>query len=341
MGTYTWEMAPTKTKMSATATNGDKANGKTKTKSKSKSKAHDVSTLKSGQDVEHDDQKGSKKRKQRPEKEPRQGSPKSARTAPPAEPSQSQLLQYMLSDDATELCRPADEARDLASRTDGKSAVTYTSSVLNPFQELVSAVVLSRPISHMLGLRTLRTIFNAPYEFNNAKAIQDAGLDKVHKALWDSRTQHKAKTADQLSYLGDLVLEYFADKDDKEGERLAKVLENDNPDEALQDLIGKVKGFGPTGGNIFRRRVQWLWPAAYPFIDSRSSNALQRIGLPSGEDDLQQVVESHCDQMDHAKLAGKDIDEKRRRAFVMVLERATGADLEGKVEQLKEAASKL
>merc|ERR1712054_536490 len=291
MGTYTWEMAPTKTKMSATATNGDKANGKTKTKSKSKSKAHDVSTLKSGQDVEHDDQKGSKKRKQRPEKEPRQGSPKSARTAPPAEPSQSQLLQYMLSDDATELCRPADEARDLASRTDGKSAVTYTSSVLNPFQELVSAVVLSRPISHMLGLRTLRTIFNAPYEFNNAKAIQDAGLDK----------------------------------DDKEGERLAKVLENDNPDEALQDLIGKVKGFGPTGGNIFRRRVQWLWPAAYPFIDSRSSNALQRIGLPSGEDDLQQVVESHCDQMDHAKLAGKDIDEKRRRAFVMVLERATGA----------------
>ncbi|KAG9255790.1 uncharacterized protein F5Z01DRAFT_680761 [Emericellopsis atlantica] len=247
----------------------------------------------------------------------------------------------MLSDDAIELCRPADEARDLASRGDDKSAVTYTSSVLNPFQELVSAVVLSRPISHMLGLRTLRTIFNAPYEFNNARAIQDAGLDKVHKALWDARTQHKAKTADQLSYLGDLVLEYFADEDDKEGERLAKVLESDNPDAALKDLIGKVKGFGPTGGNIFRRRVQWLWPAAYPFIDSRSSAALQRIGLPSGEDDLQQVIDSHLDQMDYAKLAGKDVDEKRRRAFVVVLERATGADLEGKVEQLKEAASKL
>ncbi|KAI6784145.1 uncharacterized protein J7T54_004691 [Emericellopsis cladophorae] len=331
-------MSPTKTKRSATATNGDKANGRTT------SKTHDVSTMESGKELEHEvqkDQTSPKKRKQPPEKETRQGSRKSARNAPTAEPSQSQLLRYMLSDNATELCRPADEARDLASRENAKCTVTYTSSVLNPFQELVSAVVLSRPISHMLGLRTLRTIFNAPYEFNNAKAIQDAGLDKVHKALWDARTQHKAKTADQLSYLGDLVLEYFADEDDKEGERLAKVLASDKPDEALQDLIDKVKGLGPTGGNIFRRRVQWLWPAAYPFIDSRSSDALQRVGLPSGEDDLQQVIGSYWDGMDHAKLVGQDVDEKKRRALVVVLERATGADLEGKVEQLKEAAAKL
>lgn len=278
----------------------------------------------------------SKKRKQPATQ--RGGPRKSARSAPKAQPSQDQLLRYMLSAAAEDLCRPDDEARDLASRKEPEKTVTYTSSVLNPFQELVCAVVFSRPISHMLGLRTARTIFNYPYEFTSARRMQDAGMEKIHQSLWDARTQHKAKTADQLGALADMALELFSDGKDREGANLGVVLGDSNVDRALQSLQDKVKGFGPTGKNIFRRRVQWLWTSAYPFVDDRSSKALGEIGLPNEAETLTNYIDQKWSQLDTERLAGNNDEEKKRRALVVVLERATGADLEGKVERLKEAA---
>lgn len=278
----------------------------------------------------------SKKRKQPPAQSG--GTRKSARGASKAEPSPEQLLKYMLSVEAAELCRPEDESRDLAQRKDPQKVVTYTSSVLNPYQELVCAVVLSRPISHMLGLRTARTIFNAPYEFTSAKKMQDAGMEKIHQALWDARTQHKAKTADQLGALADMALDLFSDDKDKEGRDLGVVLGSSAVEKSLQNVQDKVKGFGPTGKNIFRRRVQWLWPAAYPFVDERSSKALEAIGLPNDADALKDFIDEHWETCDTQSIAGQNDEEKKRRALVIVLERATGADLEGKVERLREAA---
>lgn len=278
----------------------------------------------------------SKKRKQVSEQ--REGARKSARSAPKADPSQEQLLKYMLSADAADLCRPEDEARDLASRKEPEKVVTYTSSVLNPFQELVCAVVLSRPISHMLGLRTSRTIFNDPYNFTSAKKMQDAGMETIHQSLWDARTQHKAKTADQLGALADIALDLLSDEKDKEGVNLGVVLGNSNVNKALQSLQDKVKGFGPTGKNIFRRRVQWLWKDAYPFIDGRSSKALEAIGLPHEADPLADYIEQQWRELDTSRIAGDNDEEKKRRAFVVVLERATGADLESKIERLRKAA---
>ena len=249
----------------------------------------------------------------------------------------------MLSQEAEDLCRPADEARDLQGRKDqGEDIshfVTYTSSVLNPFQELVCAIVLSRPISHMLGLRTIRTLFNAPYEFTSARRMQDAGMDKIHKALWDARTQHKAKTADQLGALADMVLDLFTDEaSDRDGTELGAALRSSDVNGSLQQLVNKIKGFGPTGRDIFRRRVQWLWEASYPFADERSSVALGEIGLPSDAEDLSHLIDGQWHECDTERLAGKTDEQKKKRALVIVLERATSASLEGKVESLREAA---
>lgn len=281
----------------------------------------------------------SRKRKAAPSS-PTEGVRKSARRAHKAMPSPQQALKYLLSKDAATLCRPEDEAKDLESHS-GEPFVTYADGVLSPFQELLCAVVLSRPISHRLGLRTIRTLFYPPYELTSAKKIMDAGPEKLKQALWDARTQHKAKTADQLHYLADYALDLLSDKDDTEGSQLGPILAHSNANTGLDRLVKEIKGFGPTGRQIFQRRVQWLWEAAYPFIDDRSRKALEELGLPSHEEGLTDLIEEAWDTLDAEKIEGKDDAEKKRRALVVVLERAIEADLEGKMDRVKEEATKL
>lgn len=244
----------------------------------------------------------------------------------------------MLSKDAEVLCRPEDESQDIQSRGNIK---TYSGSVMNPFEELLSAVVLSRPISHRLGLRTIRTIFNDPYNFTSARAVQKAGHEKHLKAVWDARTQHKDKTAEQIGLVADTILKKFTASGDKEGTQVQKALtDSDNDvDKALDALQESIKGFGATGSKIFLRRVQWLWTSGFPYVDDRTQHSLQKLGLPTEASDLAVVIEKHWSKLDTKNIAGKDVNEKKRRAFVTVLERAIGADLEGKLDELFDAAA--
>lgn len=284
--------------------------------------------------------KSSNKRKQTSNddsKQPAKASRRSGRGDTKPQASQQSILKYILSDDAAELCRPDDETEDINAR--GKSTRTYSSAVLNPFEELMCAVILSRPISHRLGLRSIRTVLNEPYNFTSAKAVQDAGEDKRHQALWDAKTQHKGKTADQLAGLSATVLEKFSSDGDKDGSNLAKMLESDDVDETLALLKKDVKGLGPTGIDIFLRRVQWLWKPAFPYVDSRTWQSLKQLGLPPDSEELQKLLAEHWSSLGTSHLAGEDEEARKRRAFVIVLERAIGADLEGKVDQLIEAAN--
>ena len=269
-----------------------------------------------------------------PQKAPR----RSGRGAPKSGASQEQLLNHMLSKEAEELCRPEDETNDIKTRGD---LCTYSSSILNPFEELLCAVILSRPISHRLGLRSIRTILNDPYNFTTAQAVKDAGPEKHHQALWDARTQHKAKTAEQIGMIADVVLEKFTASGDREGTQLRKVLDDSNGDvdTALHTLKENIKGLGGTGLNIFLRRVQWIWDARYPYIDDRTMLSLKKLGLPEEAQHLEKSIGEHWSTLDTGHLAGKDQAAKKRRAFVTVLERAVGADLEGKSDALLEAAA--
>ena len=283
--------------------------------------------------------KPSKKRKQPAEKpEPRKGSRRSGRSDAKGEPSKSQLLKYMLSKPCADLTRPDDEEEDLNSRCDVR---TYSNTPLNPFEELLCAVILSRPISHRLGLRTIRTILNAPYNFNGAKALKDAGDEKRLKSVYDARTQHKDKTAAQMGTMADAVLDNFTASDDKDGTQMGKLLADsgDDMDKASSALKEHIKGLGMTGLEIFFRRVQWLWTSAYPNIDGRTADSLRVLGLPQDGQELVDLIKKHWKDVKSSDLAGKDEEEKRRRAFVLILERATGAQLEHKIDAVLGAAA--
>ncbi|EMC99676.1 hypothetical protein BAUCODRAFT_30055 [Baudoinia panamericana UAMH 10762] len=284
-------------------------------------------------------QQPSKKRKKATKSdEPQKAARRSGRGAPKSKPSEQQLLNYMLSHDAEELCRPEDETADIKERGDIR---TYSSSVLSPFEELLCAAVLSRPISHRLGLRTIRTILNKPYRFISARAVKDAGPEQCHEAVWAAHTQHKQKTAEEISHIADVVLEKFTSTDDKEGRELRKVRDECGGDiDRERELIkSSVKGIGKTGLDIFFRRVQWQWDSAFPFVDDRTARSLRNLGLPDDSKELEKLLNEHWSSLDTKHLAGGDKSRKQKRAFVVLLERATGSDLENKTEAVIEAAA--
>ena len=96
---------------------------------------------------------------------------------------------------------------------------------------------------------------------------------------------------------------------------------------------------GKTGIDIFRRRIQGVWPECYPFIDQRTAASLDKLGLPGDAIGLQQLMEKHWEELQVEDIKSDNEDEKKRKAFVRLLEHAVGADLEGHVDKVKAQAA--
>jgi len=308
------------------------------TNSKKRKGAAEAPVEPSATETNPEEKKATKKRKV-DVPPPREGERKSGRGASKAAPTTEKLLNYLLSPASTELCRPDDESAEVESK--GADFKTYSSSALSAFEELVCAVILSRPISHKLGLRSIRTILNAPYSFTTPSAITSAGKEKRYQALTDAKTQHKDKTAEQIGLVADVVAHKFSKNDtdtslDKLREQASKGWDME------RDLLQEnIKGVGKTGLDIFFRRVQWLWPEAYPFVDERSSRGIEKLGLPKHPDELAKVLDRYWAKLDTSNLEKGDKEMQKRRAFVIICERATSADLEGKSDAILEAAASL
>lgn len=247
--------------------------------------------------------------------------------------SPEQILKFLLSDAAVDMCRPKDELEDLEKR--GKDIKTYA-QLLSPFEELVCAVVLSRPISHRLGLRTIRTILNPPWEFTDAESIKAAGAEKIYKSLDDARTQHRGKTTGEIEAIAEAVRKNNWHND---LEKLRKQAKN-KVDKERDVLQSSIKGLGKTGLNIFYRRIQWLWEEAYPFIDARTQDSLEKLGMPKEPNEVVELIDKNWQDLEVDVSGDFKDEEKKRRAFVLLLERSVGADLEKKSEDILTAAAK-
>jgi len=262
---------------------------------------------------------------------------RSTRGTGKAQPSHQQLLNFLLSNEAADMCRPEDEAKDMEGK--GKDYKTYSSTGLSPFEELLCAIVLSRPISHRLGLRTIRTILNSPYSFNSPKAIKGFTPEQRHQAMFDARTQHKEKTASQIGMVADVITDEFGKNDEDTSLEKVRTMAKKDWDEERTLLQSHIKGLGKTGLDIFFRRVQWAWQEAFPFVDERTARGIEKLGLPKNPDDLVKVLNDNWSKLDTGILPKGDKESLKRRAFVIICERATAADLEGNSEALIEAAA--
>ena len=261
---------------------------------------------------------------------------KSTRGAPSEPVDPVKLINYLLSSDCLTLCRPKDESSDLEIR--GKDIRTYSNSTFTPFEELVCALILSRPIGHTLGLRSIRTLFNDPYNLNTPKAIRAAGREGCRQALDHARTQHRQKTAEELVLFADAVGEAFGrGEDDTTLERVREECGN-NAGKEREMLKKHVKGLADTGVDIFARRIQGLWKEWYPFADQRTLQATEKLGLAADLEGLEKVLDDCWTKLDIGSIGGKT-EEAKRKVFSKVLERAVGCELEGNVDEVRKAFS--
>ncbi|KAL9611214.1 MAG: hypothetical protein Q9167_004128 [Letrouitia subvulpina] len=296
-----------------------------------------------------------------PPKAPR----RSARGAQTATIDPTQMTKFLLSPSSLDLCRPKDEIEDVKNR--GPQLQTYASSTFSPFEELVCAIILSRPISHALGLRSIRTIFNDPHCFTTPRRIREAGFEGVRKALDEARTQHRQKTAEELLILANAMVDTLGDGDE-EDVTLEKVRKDSAHDfekvrkgqkifppflplpsyiltsipfhftQEKEILRKSIKGLGKTGLEIFARRIQAQWPEAYPYADARTLAALHKLGLPNEIEPLTKMLDENWGQLGVEEVEG-DIDTRKRKALVRLLERAVEVDLEGNGDAARDKAS--
>lgn len=279
----------------------------------------------------------SKKRKSTASSESKKAPRRSARSAAAAPVDSVKTIQFLLSPSSLDLCCPKEEIEELKTR--GPDFRTYSTSEFTPFEELVCAVILSRPIGHRLGLRSIRTIFNPPYEFTTPKKIREAGNERCRKALDEARTQHRQKTAEELVLLAEAVVNSLGHGD--EDVSLERVREESGYDyDKEREMLRKnIKGLGKTGLDIFGRRIQSVWLRAYPLVDQRTLAAVEKLGLPASAEKLRDLLHEKWEQFDVEDIEAKDEAEKRRKAYVRILERAIGADLEGNIDSIKSQAA--
>ena len=122
---------------------------------------------------------------------------------------------------------------------------------------------------------------------------------------------------------------------------LERVREESGHDhEKEREMLKKnVKGLGKTGLDIFGRRIQGIWPEFCPFVDPRTLAAAEKLGLPDSTEKLRDLLDENWGKIEVKDVETKDEEEKKRKAFVRILERAVGADLERNTDSVKSEAA--
>ncbi|KAK4686165.1 hypothetical protein P7C73_g3963, partial [Tremellales sp. Uapishka_1] len=259
----------------------------------------------------------------------------------------SSTLDWLLSDETFELSNPLPDTSHAHGEIDLKNArvpktpppedagkkdfpddvavLRYPSSGITPFQNLVCAAILSKPLSHKLGLRTIQTLLNPPFGIRTIDDLDEAGYEGRRKVMWDARTQHKEKTASQLGDLVEGVRELCGDgasEEDLAGlvgvREKIKGMKVDEAVKVVEKTLTAIKGIGPGGVTIFLRRVQADWEEVFPYADGKSMEAAVAMGLVSkgvGAEELAKIVDG-----DRAK-------------YVRLLDVLVGLNLEKKLDE--------
>lgn len=309
---------------------------------------------KNGQSASHAGQKrkepptSTAKSKEPEAKTRRQGSRSLAKNQDNAA-TPKQLLNFLLSSAALPYCFPPDELEDAKKSKTYKSCSLTSPTSFTAFEHLICAHLLSKPLSHRLGMRSIRTLLNEPFSLSSAETIVSAGEKRVWEALETARTQHRQKTA---AYIFGMAQSY-ADADTLF--QLAEEANNDGAPGVIEHIKATVPGLGVTGAEIFCRRIQCVdgWgDALWPYADGKSIDALREIGVPVRDaEGLQSAIERevnwdlvgdmglHERDLSKAQLVGEQEETQVQAEFVVVLERAVGCVLEGNVQALRKAAA--
>lgn len=259
------------------------------------------------------------------------------------------LLNFLLSAKALPYCFPEEELEAAKTSSTYKSYSLSSPASFTPFEHLVCAHLLSKPLSHGLGMRSIRALLNDPFNFTTPEAIASAGEHRVREALEEARTQHRQKTASYLYGTGQ------AYSDSEAMFALAEEANDSGPSGVIEHIKATVPGLATVGGEIFCRRVQCVdgWgDALWPYADGKALDSLHQIGIDvKNAEDLKNTIKRDVDRdqvkdmglhergISKQQLVGDEETTHMQAVFVVLLERAIGCVLENKVDELKKAAA--
>lgn len=203
---------------------------------------------------------------------------------------------------------------------------------LNSWEHFLCALVVSRPLSHVLGQRAVQVLLNSPYSMSTPQKVLDAGESKVYEALEEAHTQHRQKTASQILQ----AAEYLVSEKIDDGKGSMKGLEKQDV-KGIKDTLGKVNGVGSVACDVFLRRLQgcagW-WGSIGPYVDGKAGEALKKAGLPDDAEGLLSALRDEWGSIDELTGEKPKDDGELARAFATVVERALGIGLEGNEDQV-------
>lgn len=262
----------------------------------------------------------------KPKTEPESKSNESEASSPTSAPEE--ILKYLLLDSTLDSISPPEILEPGCAKE-----LRYPHSDLPPFCSLVSALLLSKPFSHRLGMRAIHQLLNDPYNFTTPKSVLEAGGDARWQALMDAHTLHKDKTSGQLRDLAQLIKdEHPEDYDNSDLKQLHD--KAGGSAEKLSEEVCKIKGFAAKTTSLFFRRVQLQWEELFPYADQLALDAAKDVGLQVNDaQELLTLLQEH--------LGDKVEGESLRRQFVRLLDVLIGKKLDKDVDQVKEQAAEL
>ncbi|MFF4223637.1 endonuclease [Streptomyces abikoensis] len=152
------------------------------------------------------------------------------------------------------------------------------------YRLLVLAMLLSARIRASVAVETARALAGAGMK--DARAMADATWQQRVDALGEGGyRRYDERTSTQLGDGAELLLERY-------GGDLRRMREEADGDvDRLRDLLTEVPGIGPTGADIFLREVQGIWPEVHPYLDAKTLQGAERLGLPKDSRALARLVE--------------------------------------------------
>ncbi|KAJ6005767.1 TruB pseudouridylate synthase (N terminal domain) family protein [Penicillium sp. IBT 35674x] len=137
---------------------------------------------------------------------------------------------------------------------------------------VLDVIVKSRPISHNLTQKTINHLLDEGYHH----------IDVLATTTWEERTKvleeggynrYREQCATYLGSLSDIVVNKY----DGDLNNLLQAAHGDR--EEVRTLMKEFKGIGDLGVELFFNNVQSVWPSIAPFIDSRSLQTAEEIGI--------------------------------------------------------------
>ncbi|MGD6748420.1 endonuclease [Streptomyces sp. BH106] len=151
------------------------------------------------------------------------------------------------------------------------------------YRTLVLASLLSARIRASVAVATTRALYDAG--LRDPRSMVDATWQQRVDALGEGGyRRYDERTATQLGDGAQLLLDHW-------GGDLRRMRDQADGDEReMRALLRETPGLGPTGAGIFLREVQDIWPEYRPFLDAKTLQGAERLGLPKNPTTLTRLA---------------------------------------------------